>query len=72
SVINKYGLWDQVRVDCGREWYLMLFINLMFAHLRTSTTKQPHLRSSSKLNHTMERIWVEVNSQVNSYHAGFN
>uniref|UniRef100_A0A1X7TJY3 Integrase core domain-containing protein n=1 Tax=Amphimedon queenslandica TaxID=400682 RepID=A0A1X7TJY3_AMPQE len=65
SVINNYGLWDQIRVDCGREWYLMLFINQMFAHLRTSTTKEPHLQSSSKLNHTIERIWVEVNSRVN-------
>ena len=26
SAVEQYGLWDQVRVDHGREFYLILFI----------------------------------------------
>ena len=45
---TEFGLWDQIRVDCGREWYLMLFVQEQLSHLRNDTSKLPHLRSSSK------------------------
>lgn len=47
-LVAKYGLWDQIRVDCGREWFLMLFMNQTVAHLRNNTSKQPHLQTTSK------------------------
>ena len=47
--LMEYGIWDQLRIDFGREWYLMLYVQEQLAHLRTNTTKHPHLQSSSKL-----------------------
>jgi hypothetical protein len=45
--VKKHGLWDQITVDYGREWYLMLFINQTVAHLRTDTTKDSYRQTSS-------------------------
>ena len=25
-IVMEYGLWDQIRIDQGKEWILMLFI----------------------------------------------
>ncbi|XP_019859201.1 PREDICTED: uncharacterized protein LOC109587405 isoform X2 [Amphimedon queenslandica] len=64
-ILSEYGLWDQIRVDQGKEWYLMLFIQEQLAHLRHNTQRPPHLQTSSKLNHSVERMWVEINGRVN-------
>lgn len=58
-------MWDQLRVDHGREWYLMLFVQEQLAHLRRNTNRAPHLQTSSKMNHCVERLWVEFNGRVN-------
>ena len=44
----RYGLWDQIRTDQGKEWNLLLFVNESLAHLRNDCSKPPHLQSSSK------------------------
>jgi len=49
ELVIHYGLWDQLRVDQGKEWHLMLFIPEQLAHLRTNTNRAPHLQTSSKL-----------------------
>ena len=51
KIVTNYGLWDQLRIDCGREWYLMLFVNELLAPLRNDTARPPHLQSSSKQVH---------------------
>lgn len=43
----EYGLWDQIRVDHGKEWCLMLYINGTLSYLRGNTSKVPHLQTSS-------------------------
>lgn len=48
----EYGLWDQIRVDHGKEWCLMLYINGTLSHLRGNTSKLPHLQTSSTKVHT--------------------
>ena len=47
-IVIQYGLWDQIRVDKGREWILMLYIQETLAHLRCNTSRPPHLQSTSK------------------------
>jgi len=47
-IMCEYGMWDQLRVDHGREWYLILFVQEHLAHLRRNTTWPPHLQTSSK------------------------
>ena len=49
ELVIQYGLWDQLRVDQGKEWCLMLFIQEHLAHLRTNTSRAPHLQTTSKM-----------------------
>lgn len=44
----EFGLWDQIRVDQGKEWVLMLYVQETLAHLRRNTSRAPHLQSTSK------------------------
>lgn len=47
-ILSQYGMWDQLRVDHGKEWFLMLFAQEQLAHLRRNQTRSPHLQSTSK------------------------
>ena len=65
SCLLQYGLWDQVRVDHGREFYLILYIQeKLRAAGRGSTDILPYIQTTSTNNHIIERIWVEVNKRV--------
>ncbi|XP_020914298.2 uncharacterized protein LOC110251890 [Exaiptasia diaphana] len=57
----QYGIWDQVRVDYGREFYLVLYKQECLRDMRTNTNRQPFMQTQSKQNHIAERVWVEVN-----------
>ena len=48
NIALDYGLWDQLRVDQGKEWILMLFVQEQLAHLRRNSSRPPHLQSTSK------------------------
>ena len=64
ACVSEYGLWDQVRVDHGREFYLTLY---MQERLTNEGRGDPEIASyvqTSTHNHIIERIWVEVNSRV--------
>ncbi|XP_066926470.1 uncharacterized protein [Clytia hemisphaerica] len=61
----EHGMFHQVRVDCGKEFYLMLGIQELYAHLRGDNSMLPYRQTQSKKNLPIERIWVEVNSRVN-------
>ncbi|XP_077060372.1 uncharacterized protein LOC143712032 [Siphateles boraxobius] len=65
SAVIEYGMWDQVRVDHGKEFYLTLFMQEKLAHLRNNREKQPYCQTPSTNNHIIERIWPEVNNRVN-------
>lgn len=63
--VLEYGLWDQVRVDHGKEFYLVLYIHeyLRLAG-RGDSQITPYRQTSSTSNHIIERIWVELNKRV--------
>lgn len=48
-IIMEHGIWDQVRVDHGREWCLMLHVQEVLAKYRRDASKPPHRQTSSKL-----------------------
>ncbi len=48
-MITKYGFWDQIRVDHGKDWQLILFIQEKLASLRYNTQRAPYLQTTSKL-----------------------
>ena len=49
NIVIEHGPWDQLRVDHGREWFLILSIQQSLAHLRNDTTKSPYyIQTTSK------------------------
>ena len=48
SILLRFGLWDQVRVDHGREFYLTLYIQESLARYRRQQQRPPHVQSMSK------------------------
>ena len=61
----KYGLWNQLRVDHGREFVLCLFVQDLLKRHRYSQEKQPWRQTPSTENNVIERFWPELNSRVN-------
>ena len=47
SAVLQYGMWDQIRVDHGKEFYLTLFMQEKLASFRNNTARQPYLQTSS-------------------------
>ena len=43
-ILLQYGVWDQVRVDSGREFALTLFVQTCY---RTNTERRPYLLTQS-------------------------
>ena len=59
--IQEVGLWDQLWVDHGREFYLVLE-RLRADHGKLSVA--PYRQTASHANHVIEQIWVELNRRV--------
>ena len=47
SAVLQYGMWDQIRVDHGREFFLTLFMQEKLADYRNNKERQPYLQTSS-------------------------
>ncbi|XP_049325996.1 uncharacterized protein LOC125785859 [Astyanax mexicanus] len=45
--VLQHGIWDQIRVDHGREFFLTLFIQEKLAGLRFNTDRQAYIQSHS-------------------------
>lgn len=58
AAVLEYGIWDQVPVDHGREFYLMLFIQEKLREQHGNPDVSPYLQTSQN-NHVIERVWVE-------------
>lgn len=61
----EYGLWDQVRIDGGKEFVLICHIQEMMRDQRRNQSIEPFKSTKSTENNIIERMWVEVNSRVN-------
>lgn len=47
TAVSKYGLWDQVRIDHGREFYLILYIQEQLRRLYGAWDVLPYVQSRS-------------------------
>ena len=47
-IVSEHGLWDQVRVDGGREFCLILHIQELLSPFRTNTQRAPYVQTQSK------------------------
>ena len=48
KLVEETGLWNQIRIDHGREWYLMLFAQQHLSSYRNDTSKPPFVQTTSK------------------------
>lgn len=48
SIVLEHGLWDQVRVDSGREFGLVLHVQNWLSPLRTNTRRPPYVQTQSR------------------------
>ena len=60
----EFGLWNQLRVDHGKEFYLSLYMQERLRTGRGDDTIHPYVQTTSTCNHIIERIWVELNQRV--------
>nr|XP_055036884.1 uncharacterized protein LOC129424295 [Misgurnus anguillicaudatus] len=47
SAVVNYGLWDQLRVDHGREFYMCLYMQEKLSRHRQNPSRQPYLQTTS-------------------------
>ena len=47
-IASEEGLFDQIRVDHGKEFYLSLFVQEQLAHLRYNPQRDSHRQTTSK------------------------
>ena len=46
--VLEYGMWDQIRVDHGNEFYLLLYVQEKMANYRTNLGRVPFIQTMSK------------------------
>ncbi|KAG7317709.1 hypothetical protein KOW79_018744 [Hemibagrus wyckioides] len=70
--VITYGMWDQVRVDHGKEFYLTLFMQEMLSHHRFNQERLPYLQTSSTREKayqiTLQNLGVNEELHQNSCH----
>lgn len=61
-LLEQYGIWDQLHMDHGTEFNLVISVQYSIAHFRVNHHPYCVLQSTSRQNHRAERIWPEINS----------
>lgn len=49
DLAKNFGLWDQIRVDHGREFYLMCYLQFLLGDERFNTNRRPYVQTSSRM-----------------------
>lgn len=62
----EHGLFDELRVDHGREFYFSLYIHEKVRASWGNPDVVPYRQTPSTSNHIIEHMWVEFNHRVGS------
>lgn len=62
--VTHYGMWDQLRVDHGKEFYLCLYMQQMLSEYRHNQQRQPYLQTQST--RVMSTICIYITPLVKS------
>ena len=46
--IEQHGMWDQIRVDHGKEFYLCLYVQDLLKNYHNNCNRKPYLQTQSK------------------------
>ena len=60
----EFGLWNHLRVDHGKEFFLSLYVQERLRIGRGDNTIHPYVQTTSTCNHIIKRIWVELYQRV--------
>ena len=55
-ILLNFGLWEQIRADHGREFFLLLYVQEHLTHLRRNQRRAPHVQSS--------KVWIHDDRDV--------
>ena len=61
----RFGLWEQLRVDHGTEFFLCIFIQDFLEGYRRNVNRAAWRQTASTENYVVERFWPEVNHRIN-------
>lgn len=64
-LLEQYGIWDQLRMDHGTEFNLLISVQYSIAHFRVNHHPYCVLQSTFRQNYRAEPIWHEINSRIN-------
>ena len=62
---SSLGLWEQIRMDHGKEFVLIISVQRILSHLRLDESRASFKQTTSTKNNVAERFWPEVNQRIN-------
>ncbi|XP_070556173.1 uncharacterized protein [Ptychodera flava] len=65
EILLEFGIWDMLRIDHGREFCLMNFVQNKLRDYRNFRDCPAYVQSRSRENLRAERAWPEVNQRTN-------
>ena len=65
KTVERHGVWMQIRLDHGTEFNLLEHMQNSLSSMRVECGHQAVLRTQSKLNLRIERLWFDINERVN-------
>ena len=60
----RYGIWDQIRMDHGSEFNLVIFVQQLLSVYRNDESRESYKQTRSTKNYVAERFWPEVNIRI--------
>ena len=65
SVLCRYSIWDQIRMDLGRDFNLVIFVQPLLSVDRNNESRKSYKQTRSTKNYVAERFWREVRTRIN-------